>query len=177
MGPGGHPEAHTNNMHSCRGHTSGTQRGRSTPDWGCGISMATLEWQSWRAHPPGAAARGSGKTPVCVQAAAHSSPTSWPPHPSRRTQVPMDLVQPSITIPPLSVSDGPVPSCAATPVHTASSNPHQAQGSLPVRLAPGANLGPKSGLLATAKLRLSQAATRTSCRHKPPRAPNCPGSW
>ncbi|XP_060002760.1 uncharacterized protein LOC132518764 isoform X2 [Lagenorhynchus albirostris] len=23
MGPGGHPEAHTNNMHSCRGHTSG----------------------------------------------------------------------------------------------------------------------------------------------------------
>lgn len=26
--------------------------------------------------------------------------------------MPMGLVQPSITIPPLSVSDGPVPSCA-----------------------------------------------------------------
>ncbi|XP_032481048.1 transcription initiation factor TFIID subunit 4-like isoform X2 [Phocoena sinus] len=185
--------------------------------------MATLEWQSWRAHPPGAAARDSGKTPVCVQAAAHSSLTSWPPHPSRRTQVPMDLVQPSITIPPLSVSDGPVPSCAAasssqkpapgsrppsglhtlvaTPVHTASSNPHQSQGSLPVRLAPGANLGPKvcshprhpakatlfTPTAACCLFRVDSWPQQNcaSARQRrglpaaisPPQAPNCPGSW
>ncbi|XP_022421427.1 uncharacterized protein LOC111170523 [Delphinapterus leucas] len=37
MGPGGHPEAHTNNMHSCRGHTSGSlqaHRGAEAPRLG-----------------------------------------------------------------------------------------------------------------------------------------------
>lgn len=69
----------------------------------------------------------------------------WPPAERRD---PSDLLLPAhsrLIIPEAStwIQASGLHTLVATPVHTASSNPHQSQGSLPVRLAPGANLGPK----------------------------------